>query len=299
MKRTILTCICLAVFHACFVGFSLAGNSCSDRELASIPGQMSAQIYSELGLTQVQQKKIAAVSRDVQNSCMAWHETQLEKRNELLATVEHAMDDGTVSGAEQHGIDRKAINIGKGRSGILKIITGGVQAIDSILTDEQKAILANLHFDLQVPSEVQSALEELQPVLENAVTEYRDTGMIEEGTANALKDAWQNFLDAVCLPGFLEVNMDGRIMEIMIDELRIHEDVLAGTGFDMTLDDLRAAVQEAMENAENGHVSLDDFMSTLENMGELPERLAFLAKFARTSFLEAFMLTPVFNCYIW
>ena len=149
-----------------------------------------------------------------------------------------------------------------------------------------------------LPDEVKIALSQFKSAIDVAVNEYNELGTVSEDVAEDLKEAWHALLDAVYLPDIIRDGMDGRVITIIVNRLKGRNFPHTGVLADVDVEQIRTAANNILENAEGGNIDLQTLLTGMEGLDEFAGRISMLSRFAKISFFEAFMLTPVFNCQI-
>lgn len=268
---------------------------------ASIPGQIASQLAEALTLNRLQERQVREIAEQIGESFAAWRPEQLERRQALREAYIQAQADGKLDRRERRELKTALKKWRQGRREMLGAIAAGVAEIDALLSEEQKEALEDLRFDLSLPEEVQAALAELQPLLQEAKAELDANGTVTDATKAELKAAWQALIAAVYLPEALADKLDGRVLEAIVTGLEDHprrplDSLHDPAAIDPTA--IREALQNFLEDVNPDDLSLQELLDKAAGLNPAGGRLAFLARYARTSLLEAFMLTPIFNCQL-
>lgn len=147
-----------------------------------------------------------------------------------------------------------------------------------------------------VPDDVKEALAELKTVLDLTVTEYNETEEISESSKEELEAALQLLMETLYMPD--------KVREVMNDHtFQSPEGLMNLTPFqdnilNIDIENIHTAVSNIVENLMEEPVTLEELLESIERFSVIGNKLAVISKFAKLSFMETVMLTPIFNCQL-
>lgn len=268
-----------------------ADDPCSQKAFDSVLGQVSRQLQANLHLGHQQQAELNSAANIYFSQIDEALKLNRANKTNLLSVIKKAAEDKVIDEVEMVAIENATAVFHDSRLDTFEAVMSGRKAVESVLTDRQEQLLKEFKpVDIVIPADVQLAIEQVKMSILTAKDEYSATASISEQTKQHLYNSLILLIDAVYLPDDMRENIKMQL-EIIIELAGTHlengehismEKIYGREGIER----LAEFIGNFMKSIETGApLSFDDMVGSFSKAGMV-----------KKTFLEVFMLTPVFQC---